>query len=260
MSVAVNMDASKHHAYQSIQAIRNYKVVKSNTLIQNSIYELSAQEQKIIMYLISKVKPDDEEFVAVEFDIIEFCSVCAIDTMAGKNRKDILDAIKIIADKSIEVKLDKISEKVLQWLKEPHVDDITGAMKVKLDDVLKPFLLKLENNFTQFELVNILSMKSKYSIRLYEILKSYEYLKTASFDIDELKILLSATNYNTYKNFRVFAIDIAVKEINTLTDLKVSYEAIKRGRKFISVIFSIGLKCDFDERFETWLKLRDAIG
>jgi len=249
--------ASKKSKYQ---AMRNYKIVKSNELIQKSKYELSAQEQKIIMYLISKVKPDDEAFVTMEFDIIEFCCVCGIDIKAGKNRKDILDAIKEIADKSIWVRLDEDRIKVLRWLNEPEVNERTGMMQVKLDDLLKPFLLKLEDNFTQFELIYTLAMRSKYSIRLYEILKSYEYKKSVSFSVDELKVLLNATNYGTYKNFRVNAIDIAINEINDLSDLIVSYEAIKVGRKFANIDFTIRLKLDLDERFAAWRKIQDVIG
>ena len=70
------LGASNKRKYQ---AVRNYKIIKSNELIQKSKYELSAQEQKIIMYLISKVKPDDEAFITMDFDIIEFCCVCGID-------------------------------------------------------------------------------------------------------------------------------------------------------------------------------------
>jgi len=163
------ISASKKHTYQ---AIRSYKIIKSNELIQKSKYELSAQEQKIILYLISKVKPDDETFITTEFDIIEFCCVCGIDIKAGKNRKDIISAIKEVADRSIWVRLENNKITTLRWIDKPVIDELTGMMQVKLDDLLKPFLTKLKNNFTQFELIYTLAMKSKYSIRLYEILKA----------------------------------------------------------------------------------------
>ena len=133
-------------------------------------------------------------------------------------------------------------------------------MQVKLDDLLKPFLTKIKNNFTQFELVYTLAMRSKYSIRLYEILKSYEYKKTVRFCVDELKELLNAEHYERYIHFRIKVIDIAVNEINDLSDLKVSYVPIKESRKFTGIDFVIRLKLDLDERFAAWKKIQDVIG
>ena len=40
---------------------RNQLVVKHNALIQKTRYSLNTQQQKIILYLISKIKPDDDE-------------------------------------------------------------------------------------------------------------------------------------------------------------------------------------------------------
>ncbi len=51
----------KNTPQRKMMELRNYKVVKSNDLIQKSRFNLSLQEQKIILYLISKVKPEDTE-------------------------------------------------------------------------------------------------------------------------------------------------------------------------------------------------------
>ena len=42
--------------------VKDQKVIKSNDLIQRSRFDLSLQEQKIILYLISQITPYDEEF------------------------------------------------------------------------------------------------------------------------------------------------------------------------------------------------------
>lgn len=41
---------------------RQMFVVKANALIQKSRFSLSLQQQKIVLYLISKIQPNDEEF------------------------------------------------------------------------------------------------------------------------------------------------------------------------------------------------------
>ena len=44
---------------QLIQTERDQKVVRSVNLIQNAQYTLSLEEQRFLLYCISKVKPDD---------------------------------------------------------------------------------------------------------------------------------------------------------------------------------------------------------
>jgi len=242
------------------QVIRNCKVIKSNSLIQKSKFELSVQEQKIMLYLISKIKPNDDVFITSDFEIIEFCEVCGIESDNGQNYKNIQDTIGSLAEKILWVHLDNGDKTILRWIDKPYINDVTGKMRVKLDDLLKPFLLHLKNNFTQFELINTLAMKSKYSIRLYELLRSYEYKKFVRFDIDELKKLLYAEHYERYIHLRTKVIDVAVNEINNLSDLNVSYMPVKESRKFTGIEFTISLKIDFDERFAAWKKIQDVIG
>ena len=86
--------------------LRHNTVVKANELIQKSRFSLSLQQQKVVLYLISQITPQDEDFKLYEFSIVEFCKVCGIDYSNGKNYADLKEAVKEIADKSIWVKLD----------------------------------------------------------------------------------------------------------------------------------------------------------
>lgn len=243
-----------------MSTIRDYKVVKSNELIQKSRFQLSMQEQKIILYMISKIKPDDEDFIEQDFSIIEFCKVCGIETNSGKNYKNVKDAIKALADKSVWIMLDNGTETLIRWINKAWVNKKSGIIKIRLDDEMKPYLLQLQNNFTSYELLYTLAMKSQYSIRLYEILRSQEYKRKAViFDIDELKRLLSAENYKRFPDFKRYVLDIALREINNLSDLNVTYEIIKEGRRYAKLEFSIKLKKDMKERLETWARIDEVI-
>ena len=234
--------------------IREYYVVKANDLIQKSRYELSLQEQRIILYLISKIKPEDKEFDWHEFKIQDFCNVCGIDNKSGTNYKNIKDTIKTLADKSWWIpskdERNKEGESLVRWIDNAKIFRDSGTIRIKLHDEMKPYLLQLRKRYTQYRLYYTLAMQSKYSVRLYEILKSYSWQNDKIIPLDELKEMLSATNYSLYKDFRKNVIELALKEINKLTDIKVSYAPIKEGRKFIKIEFVIELKEDMDERFE----------
>ena len=90
-------------------------------------------------------------------------------------------------------------------------------------------------------------MQSKFSIYLYELLKSWEKVSEKEFEIDYLKEKLGAVqkSYNMFGKFRQGVLDVAVDEINKLTDLSVTYttkHAKTKGHKVIAVVFSIKKK------------------
>ena len=244
---------------QRLKEIRDYKVVKANDLIQKSRFHLSLQEQKIILYLISKIKPEDMELKEHIFDILDFCKVCGLDKRSGENYRYIKQTLKDLRDKSIWVELNNGMETTLAWLDKVTMQRTGGKVIIKFDDMMKPYLLHLQEKFTQYELLYTLAMRSQYSIRLYELLKSYEYKKRWIFDIEDLKRLLSAQNYTRFPDFKRKVLDISMREINSLSDLVVTYEIIKEGRRYAKIEFSMRIKKEITERLQTWKRIDELI-
>jgi plasmid replication initiation protein len=241
---------------------RNYQVIKSNDLIQNSRFELSMLEQRIILYLITKIKPEDTEFHEYEFNINNFCEVCGIEKNNGGNIEALKTTIMNLANKSNWVKIVKDGEEyetLLRWIDKVRIHTKKGTIKIRLDNDMKPYLLELRNRFTAYNYYYILAMKSKYSIRLYELLKSYEYIGQHTFEIEKLKRMLSAEKYASYKDFRVKVLDIAVREINEFSDITVMYCAEKNGRKYETIKFKIIPKTDTLERVRTYKKIEQQL-
>ena len=218
---------------------RDMPVVKSNLLIQKSRYSLSVQEQKIVLYIISKIKPEDTGLQEYTFDIKDFCKVVGIDYDNGKNYKNLKSTVKNLADKSMWITLDNGTETLLRWIERPYINKGSGIVKLKLDEYLMPYLLQLKEHFTQYSLYHILAMKSQYSVRLYELLKSYQNMNTWTFSIDKLKHLLGAETYHLFADFRRKVLEVAVKEIELYSDISVNYELMKKGRAYESIKFKI---------------------
>lgn len=238
--------------------IRNGMVRKANDLIQKSRFNLSLQQQKIVLYLISQITPFDEEFKTYEFSIQEFCRVCGIMSDGGKNYNDLKTAVKDIADKSLWVTLANGDETLLRWIEKAKITSGGGTINIRLDDDMKPFLLQLKENFTQYELVYTLHFKSKYTIRLYELIKSVHYHELTEYkrrySVDDLRRLLDAETYPEYRNFKQRVLTPAMNEINEYSDKTISMEEVRRGRKVVAVEFTIGSK----DSLET-LRIRDGI-
>jgi plasmid replication initiation protein len=91
-----------------------------------------------------------------------------------------------------------------------------------------------------YELGNVGGLKSVYGIRLYELLVQYKAIGERTIKIKYLReILCLGAKYKAMKDFKKYIIESAMKEINEQTDLRISYENIKRGRSIISLHFTI---------------------
>jgi plasmid replication initiation protein len=227
-------------------------VVKSNQLIQQSRFDLSTQQQKIVLYIISQIEPNDEEFKLYQFKITDFCAVCGIEPK-GDMYNMLKNAIQNIVNKSIWITLPNGKETTVKWIEKPYIDRNSGTIEIKLDNDMKPYLLKLKEKFTEYELIYTLNFKSKYSIRLYEYLKSIHYNKlkeyTTIMSIDEFQKILNST-YADFKDFHTRVLKPAFKEINQYSDINFSYDIIKNGRKATDIRLIISTK-EVIERIET---------
>jgi plasmid replication initiation protein len=251
-------DVSKRERLE-LAEIRDYQVVKANDLIQRSRFQLSSQEQKIVLYLISKIKPGDKEFQKYSFEIQEFCKLCGIENPSGVDYKYLKDTLQKLRDKSFWVKQDNGGETLFAWIDGVTVSPRSGTVSIRLNENIKPYLLALQQKFTHYSLVYILGMRSQYAIRLYELLKSYEFRGRWQVGIEELKELLSAENYKLFGDFKRRVLNTALREIKDLTDIGVNYEIIKKGRKFAEIEFTVKQK-ESDDQTAAWLERIKVLG
>jgi plasmid replication initiation protein len=218
---------------------KNYLVTKSNYFIMNSSYDLSLEEQKLILTLASMVQPIDEDFKPYKFKINDFMELLGVETKTKYS--EIPKITKELMKKVFEIEED---DSIIQiaWLSSVAYKKGTGMVELEFSPRLKPYMLKLNGLFTQYKLANILSMKSKYSPRIYEILKCNEFKKQGfiEIEIDELRKLLKVDNiYPLYADFKRKIILQTQKELNKISDICFDFEEIKTGRKVTSLRFYI---------------------
>ena len=230
-----------------VEEARLQTVVKSNELIQKSRYQLSLLEQKIMLFFISKIKPEDEAFIEYEFPLRDLCRLMGI-SHNPKNYQNFKNAIQDLADKSFWVETDT-TDMLCRWVTDAKIIKGDSVIKIRLDDKLKPYLLQLQKQFTSFSLEYVLLMKNKYSIRIYELLKSCQFMHTYTFELEEFKNRIQSAKYSTYKDFRVNILDPAIHEINEYTDIDVDVFPIRDGRSIKFLEFSIMQKDDHGTRY-----------
>lgn len=238
---------------------RNHLVVKSNKMIQDSRYKLSTQQQKIVLYLISKIKPEDEEFKEYIFDLKEYGEIVGIKyTDGGSYINSVKESIQALSDKSFWLRRGR-TQILTRWISKATLDEHTSLLSVQLDNDLKPELLNLKEQFTKYELSYVLAMQSKYSIRLYELFKSYSNIGLLNLTVDEFRSLTD-TEY-VYKNYAELnrnVISKSIKEINKYTDLQINFKPIKNGKVIIKLEFIITKK-ELKDRIEAWQETNNVL-
>ena len=245
---------------ENLRTQRKELVVKSNELLRNTRYTLSTTEQKLLVYIVSTIKQEDKEFKEVEINIVEYCRLAGIETNSGNIYQYIKDQIQILANKSWWIPVNNNKEILFRWIDKATIEKGSGIVKIKLHDNLKPYLLDLRSNFTKYELINVLTLRGKYAIRLYELFKSYLWQGHWEIAVEDLKSLLNvADKYKQFKEFKRSLLTPAIEEINKYTDLEIQFEAVKQGKAIKDIYFSIGEKQGYQLGMEMMFNRKERV-
>lgn len=224
-------------------------VVKANDLIRKTRYNLTTQQQKIILFAISKIKPNDAPTQKYEISIDELCDACGIDLDSGGTYyKTIKEDLQKLTTR-LWVQMPDKSESTVSWICDADIIPLKGTVDITFHPKMAPYLFELHERYTQYQLEKVLVFKSKYAIRLYEILRSYMTQqeidngieKEIPFSLEELREVLAINSYSLWADFDRFVIRKAINEINLFSDeIHIDYDTYKtKGKKIDKIIFII---------------------
>ena len=219
----------------------DYRVSKRNDLITTGRFDLSLNEQKILLILTSTIQPSDETFTRQSFRAVELARLLNITPQAMY--QELPKLTRKLLKCYIEVEYDGVLIQA-NLISGARYERGCGRVTLSLSEDLKPFYLHLKNKFTTYELKYILRLNSKYSIRFYEFFQCYESQGGFVTSIEELLTLmvLKQKSYQRYADFNRKVLKPAIAEINELTDLSVTYQEIKEGRKVVRLLFKVKKK------------------
>lgn len=140
----------------------------------------------------------------------------------------------------------KLESTRTRWISAIDYIPTEGRLKLYFAPKVIPYISMLESGFTRYNLQYIAPMASVYGIRFYELFKCWlmgDNHKIKTIDLDELKALLDLDGqYTSIKDFKVYVLDRGLQDVNDHSDLVVSYENKKTGRKVTGLVFSISAK------------------
>ncbi len=212
-------------------------VTQSNHLVE-ARYNLSLGEQRLILAMIAKIQPDDEDFKPYHISIAELADFLGV--AKGSAYSECKKITKSLLGRVLEI---TETGRLLQthWVSSADYIDGTGVVNLSFDPLLKPYLLQLQGNFTSCKFEMLLSFKSQYTIRLYTLLKQYERLKEREIELELLRDMLglSKTLYTEYKNFKQCILMPVKNELAQKADFYFEFDEIKYGRRVGAIRFRI---------------------
>ena len=220
-------------------------VRKSNDLIQNAMSTLTLSQQKLMLHIFAMIKPSDTELPRYEMSIYEFLKLCGVDPHNGSMYAQVRNNIDAIANAKVQwIRLagtQKIT--MFRWLSGATIDEGTGKTVLTLDQALKPHLIQLKEFYTTMNITYTLPMKSQYSLKIYELCKSYQNLYLTKkqkgeplvWNIETLKKQVDC-NATNWAHVRRTVLDKAKSEINGHTDIYFDYEVYEKDRQRVIAV------------------------
>jgi len=214
-------------------------VFKPNSIIWMQV-KLNLIQLKVFALLMAKAveNPDILMYKFFIKDLLEKCNIHKTNYTLLK--ENVSNMIKPVIFK-------KIDEKWEDELHYPLIEKIhfsKWVIEIAINREVKPLLLNIANRYTKYYFKNIAFLNSSYSIRIYELLKEYEYKKYRKIKVDELKFLLDIPK-NSYKrsyDLKTKVILKAQKELKEKTDIFFDFNEIKTWKKLEEIEFIIKSK------------------
>lgn len=218
------------------------KSVDKHYEIINSQFKLNTVEMKILLSIIALVRKDDVDFQTYKIPIKYFDFI-----VENQNYSRLKGYCKNLMTKPLEINTDD-GWMIFNWFSHIAYKRKDGFIEASISPRLKPYLLQMNHNFAQYDLENIMPLKSEYSIRIYEILKRYEYQYTKgkkknipiNISLNELyETMRVPKSYMFFNEFKKKVILVSQKELAQYTDIYFDFEEEKLSRKVIGLNFKI---------------------
>lgn len=234
---------------KSESLLMDRQIVKSNHVIEAS-YQLTLNEQRLILLCIQQIKKGQGITPEKAFVI---------------NASEVASAYNVTTDRAYTL-LQEVSDRLYErsltiykpdpefpqkqtktrWITAIDYLESEGKIYLYFAPKVIPYISMLEGQFTRYNLEYIAPMISVYGVRFYELFKCWlksDKSKVKSIGLDELKKLLDVRGqYLAIKDFKLKVLNRGLEDVNQHTDLEVTYENKRTGRKITSLEFTIKTK------------------
>ena len=223
-----------------------------NFLIYHGKFKLTAKEQKVVLFLASRINPLKQKRLHAQVVPIKDLKQVMSKKRGGSFYEEIQQMSSRLVKKGIEFpsNVEYEGRKLtghrnwFQSIDPVENEDGEACLEFLFAEKLVPFLLDLKE-YTQINYLETLPLGSSFSIRMFLIFRAHrdktgkhKHKSLLRYELGELKDLLGVIDkYPDYRNFRKFVIEVLAKEINKETSIKLKWKPLKKGRSVVAIEF-----------------------
>jgi plasmid replication initiation protein/uncharacterized protein YnzC (UPF0291/DUF896 family) len=231
----------------------DFKIIKKSNQLIEARYKFDVWESRMFLSVLANIRKEDVDFKTYRIwyrDIIKIFGLKSNQSYAllREAAKNLMQKNFYItsSENGFERETAYHIIRSVNYLKEGQIGSGVEQQEyidITVEPEMKPLLLQLQQNFTAYNIQNVAKLGSS-ALRLYELLKQYEFLGERTMDISYMKhILEMETEYALFADFYKWFITPALRDINLYSDLEVGEpEKIKQGKKIMSLKFIIRKK------------------
>ena len=232
---------------------KDVKLYQDNR-ITTARYELSLIEKRIVYLLINEIRKRFVETNSGDKTLFE-------DLIIKTNQKKLLEGIQQKNIPRVKEAFKSLRYRSISYdngygLDDPRAEGFevgfinysswkNQEIEFQISKIILPFFVELSQQYTAFSAVVAMSLKSKWSQRMYELCSQWKMSGGFRMTIDELRHIFKLENkYKKYAAFKARVIEVAKKELKELfekgeSDLHFEYTEIKSGRSVTALNFKI---------------------
>ena len=224
---------------------KNKMVVSNKYVHAMHPYNLSINAMKLFRLVVTQCRLKDEEFFEYDFKITDLAE--AFHISSPSLYRDIKQMCKNMSFAVLYVGDDDNPEN--DWEYKPIFSEcsykkLSGKVTIQLNPKVTDLFLQLKKNFTKVPIAAVLMMKSKYSIRLFEMLcekmrNCLPYADTATevtLSLEEIRKSTGTDKKKTYDiltNLKKRVFYPSIEEIEATAGWKIICTDLKKGRTVI---------------------------
>lgn len=206
-------------------------VVKVSNALNRSSYTLSLPEKRLLMLAIAHLDREANDGMI---------------NLSANDYADFYDLNRDGAYRTLKNATENLWTRTLvtengtkyRWIITSKYNE-GGSVEIEFHPKLKPHLLQLKANFTQYFLHRAAPFKLMYTWRLFELLTQFRSTGVLRIDLDDFKKALDVPSAydHDFGLIRSKVIKPAIKEIHEKDGLAVTWDVNKTGRKVTALTF-----------------------
>lgn len=224
-------------------------VVKDNALI-NASYNLELVEQRLILLAIVEARESGKGINANDpLEVHADSYINQFNVHRNTAYQALKDACKDLFARQFSYQEKKangnIRNVMSRWVSQIAYNDNEATVDLIFAPAVVPFITRLEEQFTKYELQQVSSLSSAYAIRLYELLIQWRSTgKTPTIELKDFRKKLGVLDneYSRMAHLKERVLELSIKQINEHTDITVKYEQHKKGRSITGFSFTFTQK------------------